>query len=35
MIFFNPFVIAFLVVLSLAVASIKMLYEYERAVVFF
>jgi len=35
MIFFNPFVIAFLVLLSLVIASIKMLYEYERAVVFF
>jgi regulator of protease activity HflC (stomatin/prohibitin superfamily) len=35
MIFFNPFIIAFVVLLELVVISIKMLYEYERAVVFF
>jgi regulator of protease activity HflC (stomatin/prohibitin superfamily) len=35
MIFFNPFIIAFLALLLLVFASIKMLYEYERGVVFF
>jgi len=32
---FNPFIIALLVLLALVIISIKMLYEYERAVVFF
>lgn len=35
MIFFHPFIIALLVLLALVFASIKMLYEYERGVVFF
>ena len=35
MILFNPFIIALLVLLALVFASIKMLYEYERGVVFF
>ncbi|MFZ1641483.1 MAG: slipin family protein [Candidatus Contendobacter sp.] len=35
MIFFNPFFIALLILLLLVFASIKVLYEYERGVVFF
>jgi len=35
MIFFNPFFIALLILLLLLFASIKVLYEYERGVVFF
>jgi regulator of protease activity HflC (stomatin/prohibitin superfamily) len=35
MILFNPFLIALLIVLLLVLASIKVLYEYERGVVFF
>ncbi len=35
MIFINPFLIALLIVLLLVFASIKILYEYERGVVFF
>ena len=32
---FNPIFIALLIVLALVFASIKVLYEYERGVVFF
>ena len=32
---FNPIFIALLIVLALVLASIKVLYEYERGVVFF
>ena len=35
MIFFNPIFIALLILLALVFASIKVLYEYERGVVFF
>jgi regulator of protease activity HflC (stomatin/prohibitin superfamily) len=35
MILFNPFLIALLILLVLVFASIKVLYEYERGVVFF